>query len=153
VTTQVSQVDSMTCDECEVIRVVLVDDREAMREGLRLMLSGDESIRVVGVARDGQQALAKIEKLLPDIVVLDIATSTMNVIEVTRSIKESQPHVSIVILNDSRRHLASAIKAGAVGFLARSVGRDELIAAIRLIYLWKLVLFNGNRGQCALVKL
>jgi DNA-binding NarL/FixJ family response regulator len=151
--TEVPQVDSMTCDECEVIRVVIVDDREAMREGLRLMLSGDESIRVVGVARDGQQALAKVEKLSPDIVLLDITTSAMGVIEITRSIKEAQPHVSIIILNDSRRHLASAIKAGAVGFLARTIGRDELIAAIRLVYLWRLVLFNANRGQCALVKL
>jgi DNA-binding NarL/FixJ family response regulator len=108
---------------------------------------------VVGVARDGQQALAKVEKLSPDIVLLDITASVMDVIEVTRNIKEAQPHVSIIILNDSRRHLASAIKAGAVGFLARTIGRDELIAVIRLIYLWRLVLFNGNRGQCALVKL
>jgi DNA-binding NarL/FixJ family response regulator len=61
--------------------------------------------------------------------------------------------VGIIILNDNPKYLAPAIKAGAVGFLTRSIGRDELVAAIRLVYLWKLVLFNGDRGHCALVRL
>ncbi len=152
-TTGAPQVDSTTCDESEVIRVLLVDDHEAMREGLRLMLSGDESIRVVGVARDGQRALDRLDKLLPDIVLLDVVAPTMKVIEVTHSIKEARPHVAVIILNDNPKYLAPAIKAGAVGFLARSIGRDELVAAIRLVYLWRLVLFNGDRGHCALVRL
>jgi DNA-binding NarL/FixJ family response regulator len=148
-----SQVDKMTRSGSEIIRVLLVDDHEAMREGLRLMLSGDESIRVVGVARDGQKALDRVEKLLPDIVLLDVNAPTRDIIELTRSMREAHPHMGVIILNDNPKYLAPAVKAGAVGFLTRSIGRDELVAAIRLVYLWKLVLFNGDRGHCALVRL
>ncbi|MBM4444909.1 MAG: response regulator transcription factor [Chloroflexi bacterium] len=148
-----AQTDKTTRSGPEVIRVLLVDDHEAMREGLRLMLSGDESIRVIGVARDEQKALDRVTKLQPDIVLLDLTAPNTDVAEVTRSIREAQPHAGMVILSDNPRHLAPAIKAGAVGFLTRSIGREELVAAIRLVYLWRLVLFNGDRGHCALVRL
>ena len=148
-----SQVDKMTRSGSEIIRVLLVDDHEAMREGLRLMLSGDESIRVVGVARDEQKALERVEKLTPDIVLLDLTHPDRDVIQVTGSIREGRPHTGIIILNDNPKYLAPAVKAGAVGFLTRNIGRDELVAAIRLVYLWKLVLFDGDRGHCALVRL
>lgn len=148
-----SQVDKMTRSGSEIIRVLLVDDHEAMREGLRLMLSGDESIRVVGVARDEQKALERVEKLTPDIVLLDLTHPDRDVIQVTGSIREARPHTGIIILNDNPKYLAPAVKAGAVGFLTRNIGRDELVAAIRLVYLWKLVLFDGDRGHCALVRL
>jgi len=147
------QVDKTTCSGSEVIRVLLVDDHEAMREGLRLMLSGDESIRVVGVARDEQKALERVQKLQPDIVLLDVTAPNRDIIEVVRGVRAVQPHTGIVILSDNPKHLAPAIKAGAVGFLTRNIGREELVAAIRLIYLWRLVLFNGDRGHCALVRL
>lgn len=145
--------ESATLRESEIIRVLIVDDHEAMREGLRLMLSGDERIRVVGVARDGQRALDRLDKLLPDIVLLDVVAPAMDIIEVTRSIKDAQPHVVVIILSDNPKYLAPAIKAGAAGFLTRSVDRDDLLAAIRLVYLWRLVLFNGGSGHCALVRL
>jgi DNA-binding NarL/FixJ family response regulator len=148
-----SQVDKTTRGESEIIRVLLVDDHEAMREGLRLMLSGDESIRVVGVARDEQKALERVEKLTPDIVLLDLTHLNRDIIQVTASIREARPHTGIIVLNDNPKYLAPAVKAGAVGFLTRNIGRDELVAAIRLVYLWKLVLFNGDRGHCALVRL
>lgn len=148
-----SQVDKMTRGESGIIRVLLVDDHEAMREGLRLMLSGDESIRVVGVARDEQKAVERVEKLTPDIVLLDLTHLNRDIIQVIGSIREARPHTGVIILNDNPKYLAPAVKAGAVGFLTRSIGRDELVAAIRLVYLWKLVLFNGDRGHCALVRL
>jgi DNA-binding NarL/FixJ family response regulator len=148
-----SQVDKMTRGESGIIRVLLVDDHEAMREGLRLMLSGDERIRVVGVARDEQKALERVEKLTPDIVLLDLTHLNRDIIQVTASIREARPHTGIIVLNDNPKYLAPAVKAGAVGFLTRNIGRDELVAAIRLVYLWKLVLFNGDRGHCALVRL
>lgn len=145
--------DGATRRESELIRVLLVDDHEAMREGLRLMLSGDESIRVVGVAPDGQKALERLDKLQPDIVLLDVIAPAQDVIEVTRSIKQAHPDVAVIILSDSHKQLAPAVKAGAAGFLTRSVGREDLLAVIRLTHLWRLVLFNGSRGHCALVRL
>jgi len=137
----------------ETIRVMLVDDHEAMREGLRHMLSTDESIRVVGEARGGQEALAQVKKLSPDILLMDVRMPGMDGIEATRCLKENGLPVSVIMLTDNRRYLAPAIKAGAVGFLTRNISRRELIAAIRIIYLWRLGLFHSKGSHFALVKL
>jgi len=137
----------------ETIRVVLVDEREAMREGLRHMLSNDESITVVGEARDGQEALAQANQLSPDIILMDVGVRRMTGIETARSLKEARLPLSIIILADNRKNLAPAIEAGAVGFLPRNISRKHLISAIRIIHLWRLGLFDSSQGHFALVKL
>jgi len=137
----------------ETISVVLVDDHEAMREGLRYMLGGDENIRVIGEARDGQEALNRAKKLSPDVVLMDVRMPGMDGIEVTRHLKETRLPMSIIMLSDNRRYLAPAIKAGAVGFLSRTISRNELVAAIRIIHLWRLGLFHSKWSRFALVKL
>jgi DNA-binding NarL/FixJ family response regulator len=136
----------------ETIRVVLVDEREAMRAGLRHMLSGDEGIAVVGEARDGQEALAQAKNLRPDIVLMDSGVRSGTGIDTARSFKELRLPTSVIILADNRKHLAPAIEAGAVGFLPRNISRSHLAAAIRIIHLWRLGLFN-TRNHFALVKL
>jgi len=136
----------------ESIRVFLVDEREAMREGLRHMLSSDDGIAVVGEARDGQEALAQARNLRPDIVLMDAGVRGMTGIKTARSLKESRLPLSIIILADHRKHLAPAIEAGAVGFLPRNISRSHLAAAIRIVHLWRLGLFN-TRNHFALVKL
>jgi len=137
----------------ETISVVLVDDHEAMREGLRHMLGGDENIRVIGEARDGQEALNRAKKLSPDVVLMDVRMPGMDGIEVTRHLKETRLPMSVIMLSDNRRYLAPAIKAGAVGFLTRNISRSELVAAIRIIHLWRLGLFHSKWSHFALVKL
>jgi DNA-binding NarL/FixJ family response regulator len=149
----VSKVSRNAKGNCvETIRVVLVDEREAMREGLRHMLSTDEGIAVVGEAKDGQEALAQANKLCPDIVLMDAGVHGMTGIDTAQSLKESRLPVGIIILTDNREHLAPAIEAGAVGFLPRNISRSHLVAAIRIIHLWRLGLFN-TRNHFALVKL
>jgi len=140
------------CHNHETIRVVLVDEREAMREGLRHMLSKDEGIAVVGEASDRQEALAQARKLHPDIVLMDAGVCGMTGIDTARSLKESRLQMSVIILADNRKHLALAIEAGAVGFLPRNISRGHLAAAIRIIHLWRLGLFNCQ-SHFALVKL
>lgn len=139
-------------DSKECIRVLLVDEREAMREGLRHMLNEDKSISVVGDARDVQAALTQVSKLHPDLVLMDEGMRSLNGIEATRLLKEAGLPVSIVILTDKNESLASAIEAGAVGFLPRNISRSHLITAIRIIHLWRLGLFK-SRNHFALVKL
>ena len=152
-TLEAAEMDLSLNEDNELIRVMLVEDREAMREGLRMMLSGDENIRVVGVARDCNEALARIKKQPPDIVLIDITSLGTDGIKAAGSLKEAHPHVSLIFLGDNRKYVLPAIKAGAAGFLTRNIGRTDLIAAIRLIYLWRIVLFNDGGGHFALVKL
>ena len=129
-----------------VIRVVVVvDSREAMREGIRQMLSGDETIKVTGEVRNGKEALNQIQKLYPDIVILDAEIPGADGIKIINQISRSLPHVGIIVLNDERNFLVPAIKNGATTFLARDTGRNELISAIRLIYLSALNFIPGRR--------
>lgn len=137
----------------EKIRVLLVDEREAMREGLRHMLSEDESITVVGEAKDGQSVLAQATMLCPNIILMDVGVRGTSGISATCSLMEARLPVGIIILADNRKYLLPAIGAGAIGFLPRNISRENLIEAIRIIYLWRLGLFDCSRSHFALVKL
>ena len=136
----------------ETIRVVLVDEREAMREGLRHMLSNDESIAVVGEAKDGEEALIRVNEFCPDIILMDAGVRGTSGIDTARSLWEAKLPMRIIILADNRKYLAPAIEAGAVGVLPRNISRAHLTSAIRIIHLWRLALFNSSEGF-ALVKL
>ncbi len=153
-TLETPPIETATRDEVDAIRAMVVDSREAMREGLRMMLSGDERITVIGAVSDGREAVDRIKELSPDIVVMDIAIMPGTAgIEVLKKLKEAKSNVGIIVLSDDRKSLVPAVKAGAVGFLSRNISRTELVAAIQLIYLWRLVLFQDEESHFALVKI
>jgi DNA-binding NarL/FixJ family response regulator len=135
----------------EMIRVVVVDRHEAMREGLRQMIHDNDTIKVVGVAKNEGEALEKIQKLSPDIVILDskLMGDNNNIIN---SIKRYSPNAGIIMLNDEPDHLVPAIKNGVSAFLAKNISHDELTLTIRIIHLWHALLFQ-NEDNFALVKL
>ena len=136
----------------DAIRVLIVDSSEAMREGIRHMLAGDESIKVVGEARDGKEALDLAVKISPDIVILDGRLKGTDSAKVISYIKESSPQVGIIVLNDEQNFLVPAIESGASGFLTGDVGRSDLIGAIRIVHLWRMILFQQG-SRFTLVKL
>ena len=152
-TVETPRVDTAVSDEADAIRAMVVDSHEAMREGLRMMLSGDERITVIGAVNDGQEAVSRIKELSPDVVVMDIAVPGTDGIEAIRRLKEARSNVGIIVLSDDRKCLVPAIKAGAVGFLSRDISRAELAAAIQLVYLWRLVLFQNDVSHFALVRM
>ena len=134
------------------IRVLVVDSSEAMREGIRHMLAGDDSIKVIGEARDGKEALDLAVKISPDIVILDGRLRGTDSAKIISYIKECSPQVGIIVLNDEQTFLVPAIENGASGFLTGDVGRSDLIGAIRIVHLWKMVLFQQG-SHFTLVKL
>lgn len=111
------------------IRVLIVDDHPLFRDGIRERLeSGDGSIVVIGEAGDGNQALALVATLTPDVVLMDISMPGMNGIEATRLIHGEYPDVAIVILSvyDDDQYVHAAITAGASGYLLKTVEAAEL---------------------------
>ena len=115
----------------ERIRILIVDDHQLVRAGLRTMLELESDFEVVGEVGDPRQALASVDELDPEIVLMDIKMPEMSGIELTRLLKEKRPDCSIVILTLYDEYLTQAIEAGADGYLQKDIKREELVRAIR----------------------
>lgn len=118
-----------------MIRLLLVDDHAILREGLRALLSYYPDVEVVGEAGDGLEAIAAVEKLMPDVILMDIAMPGMNGLEATRRIREEHPKAHILVLTqyDDQRYVIPFLKAGVSGYVVkRALGRD-LIDAVRAV--------------------
>lgn len=117
------------------LRVLLVDDHAVVREGLRSLLSHDQRFEIVGDAPDGLQAIAAVERLVPDVVVLDVSMPGMNGVQVTRRLKELYPDVKTIALtvHEEGGYLRSLIDAGASGYVLKRSAASELLRAIETV--------------------
>jgi two-component system NarL family response regulator len=117
------------------IRVLIADDHQVVREGLSAMLQSKEDIDVVGVAKDGAEAVEKARQLLPDVVLMDISMPRMNGVEATRAIKRENPHIGVVVLTmyDEEEYIFDLVKAGATGYLLKDADSSQILKAIRAI--------------------
>lgn len=117
------------------IKVLMVDDHAILREGLRAMLGYYNEIEVVGEAADGTSALAQIESLAPDIVLMDIAMPGMNGLEATRCIREKYPQTRVLVLtqHEDKQYVLPLLQAGASGFVPKRALGSDLISAIRVV--------------------
>ncbi|MGC4051357.1 MAG: response regulator transcription factor [Paludibaculum sp.] len=118
-----------------MIRIILADDHAVMRRGLRLVIEENKDFQVVGEASDGREAVALVEELKPDLVVLDISMPDMNGIEAARQISEKQSGVSIVVLSmhSDESYVLRALKAGARGDPLKESAESDFILAIRSV--------------------
>jgi DNA-binding NarL/FixJ family response regulator len=121
--------------EAKPIRILLADDHNVMRRGLRLLLEGQPGFSVVGEAADGHQAVEQAQALRPDIVVLDIAMPHFNGVEAAHRINELLPNTAIVILSmhSDESYVLRALKAGAKGYLVKDSAESDLIGAIKAV--------------------
>jgi DNA-binding NarL/FixJ family response regulator len=115
------------------IRVVLADDQTLVREGLCLMLGLADGIEVVGVAEDGEQAVASVLATSPDVALLDLRMPRVDGVEATRRITELAPAVQIVVLTTyaDDTSVMAALRAGARGYLTKDASSEEIQRAIR----------------------
>ncbi|MEU9886818.1 response regulator transcription factor [Sphaerisporangium sp. NPDC051011] len=120
----------------EPIRVLIVDDHALIRRSLELALAAEPDIDVVGEASDGQEAVEIADRLLPDVVLMDVRMPRQGGIEATRVIKASVPSARIIMLtvSDEEEDLFEAIKAGATGYLLKDVQIDEVPDAVRGVH-------------------
>ena len=119
-----------------MIRVLICDDQEVVREGLTTILSTAQSIQVVGAAPDGARAVEMIAELKPDIVLMDLNMPIVNGIEATRQMYDQFPTVRVLVLTtyETEEWVLDAIRAGAVGYLLKDTPRANLIRAIEGTY-------------------
>ncbi|NLB19346.1 MAG: response regulator transcription factor, partial [Clostridium sp.] len=119
-----------------MIKVVIVDDQEIIRQSLELMLNSKVNIEVVGTAKDGQEAISQVRNLSPDVVLMDIRMPEMDGIESMKIIKQFSPLTKINILNtfDDDEYIYGALKSRANGFLLQGVSIVELVQAIEVIH-------------------
>jgi DNA-binding NarL/FixJ family response regulator len=117
------------------IRIVIADDHELFRRGLRMVLEEEEGIEVVGEAGDGEEAIEMAAEHVPDVVVMDVRMPVISGIEAAEHIKEEQPATRILMLtiSDEEEDLYEAIKAGANGYLLKEISIDEIGNAVRSV--------------------
>jgi NarL family two-component system response regulator LiaR len=120
----------------ETIRVLITDDHAIVRKGLAVLLATERDIKVVGEACDGQEAIEKVESLKPDVVLMDLVMPRVDGIEATRRITEANPKAKILVLTSfaADDKVFPAMKAGALGYLLKDTGPEELLEAIRKVY-------------------
>jgi DNA-binding NarL/FixJ family response regulator len=118
-----------------MIKVLIVDDQEIIRESLAFMLGGRPNISVIGTAENGQEAIRQVRTNKPDIVLMDIRMPGMDGIESMKIIKEYSAETKVLILTtfDDDQYIYDALKNGANGFLLKGVKLDELVKSIETV--------------------
>ena len=119
------------------VKLVLADDEQLVRSGLRLILEAEDDIEVIGEASDGAEAVTLTRRLDPDVVLMDVQMPHMNGIEATREIvalgREDSSRVVILTTFDLDEYVYEALKAGASGFLLKRTPAEDLVAGIRVV--------------------
>jgi DNA-binding NarL/FixJ family response regulator len=120
----------------ERIRLLIADDHELFRRGLRMVLEDEDDIEVIDEAGDGEQAVEMAREHAPDVVVMDVRMPGLTGIQAARRIKEEEPGTKILVLtiSDEEDDLYEAIKAGANGYLLKEISIDEIAHAVRSVH-------------------
>lgn len=123
----------MVTEAGDSINVMLVDDHEVVLEGLIRILEKQGGIKIVTVARSAEEALEKVARFPPDVIIVDIQLPGMNGIELIKHLKDEYPEIKAITLTvfDDEQFARQAIKAGAIGYVIKDAAKDELVKAVR----------------------
>ena len=125
------------------IRLLLVDDHEVVRTGLRMLLEHQPDMEIVGEASTGAEALELAAKAEPDVIVMDITLPDFSGIEATRRIKQTRPEVAVIALtiHEDEGYFFEMLQAGAAGYVPKRAAPEDLITAIRAAYNGEIYLY------------
>jgi two-component system, NarL family, response regulator NreC len=125
------------------IHLLLVDDHDVVRTGLRMLLEGQVDIKIVAEASSGEEAVQMAEKWQPDIVVMDITLPDISGIEATRRIKQAFPNIAVIALtiHEDEQYFFEMLQAGASGYVPKRAAPDDLIHAIHTVYANEIYLY------------
>lgn len=119
-----------------MIKVLIADDQELMRQSLQIILGMENDIEVIGAAENGLEVIRAVRKEKPDVILMDIRMPEMDGVVCTQIIKENYPNIKIIILTtfDDDEYVFNALKFGASGYLLKGISTKELSEAIRKVY-------------------
>lgn len=117
------------------ISVLIVEDHPVVRSGIRMLLTEEGDIEVLAEASNGREALACLEKLTPDLLLLDISMPEVNGLEVTQHVREKYPTMPILILtmHEDERYFFQLLRAGATGYIVKGAAPNDLVSAVRAV--------------------
>ena len=117
------------------ITILLADDHDVVRKGMKMLLEDETDVKVIGEASDGLEAIEKIKVLMPNVVILDLTMPRMTGIEAAKIISEEYPAVKILIfsMHHNREYIVSSVENGANGYLLKDTGKEELMRAIKVV--------------------
>lgn len=113
-------------------KIVIAEDHTILRAGLRVLLSGQNGLEVIGEAGDGREAIRKVDTLQPDLLLIDLSMPKLNGIDAIREIKSQHPEIKIIVLtvHKSEEYIIAALQAGANGYMLKDASQNELLLAI-----------------------
>jgi len=119
-----------------MIKVLIAEDQEIIRQSLEIMLSNKPDIQIVGTAENGREAIRLARKLMPDVILMDIRMPEMDGVQCIEIIKEAMPQAKIIVLTtfDDDEYVFNALKNGASGYLLKGISVAELVEAIKIVH-------------------
>ncbi|WP_103670353.1 response regulator transcription factor [Pseudanabaena sp. BC1403] len=119
-----------------MIQILLIDDQDLIRRGMKALLKSDEELQVVGEGENGIEAIALVKTLQPDVVLMDVRMPEMDGVAATKEICQLFPEVKVLIMTtfDDREYITQALRFGAAGYLLKDTPFEELTQAIRLVH-------------------
>ena len=117
------------------IRLLLVDDHQIVRAGLRMLFQAEKDMEIVGEVGSGEQALEAVQNLQPDVVIMDVTMPGIGGIEATRRIKEANPDTAVLALtmHEDEQYFFEMLNAGASGYIPKRAAPDDLVSATRVV--------------------
>lgn len=134
-----------------MIRILIAEDMQMLRESLKFMIESDREMQVVALAQNGKEALSLCEKEFPDVVVMDLKMPGLDGFEATKIIKSRYPNTKVIALStfNDEASVSKAVKSGVDGFITKDLGLAELHQSIKSVYLGLRVFQNLSRSNAA----
>ena len=133
----------------KTIKIVLAEDHTILREGLKALLSSDPQFEIIGEAADGREAVRCVEKLGPNLILMDLSMPRMSGMEAIREIKKRYPDTRIIALtvHKTDEYLHTSLQAGADGYVLKDATHEELVLAIKKVMKGQSYLSPGVSGK------